>query len=236
MRTYAALNFQYDTLVDNDGYYYSYDLTDTQYDFSIEHAFIELGGFRVGKTDSLFITFTGYAGGVINDDIIGYGPHGTNQIAYGWSNDSGLAIAVALEEGDGDIIAPFLPPDYFQPNLYTLDSYAPHVVAGIGWQGAWGGVGVVAGYDAVWDEGAVKARVDFYPTDRLALFAMAGLASYDSDFFYYPDYYYEQSRLSRLHRQGQPELLRALGRQLGGLGRRLVHADRQGHDQRSGLL
>jgi hypothetical protein len=190
LRTYAAINFQYDTLADNEGYYDSYDFTNTSEYMSIEHAYIELGGFRIGKTDSLFSTFTGYAGGVINDDIIGYGPYGTNQIAYGWSSDSGLSIAVALEEGDGDQIAPFLPPSFDQPNLYTLDSYAPHVVAGIGWQGAWGGASVVAGYDAVWEEGAVKARVDFYPTDRLSLFAMAGLASYDSDFVYYPDYYY----------------------------------------------
>ena len=58
----------------------------------------------------------------------------------------------------------------------------PHVVGGVGWQGAWGGVSLVAGYDSVWEQGAVKGRVDFYPTDRLSLFAMAGLASYDDDF------------------------------------------------------
>jgi hypothetical protein len=55
-------------------------------------------------------------------------------------------------------------------------------VGGAGWQGAWGGVAVVAGYDSVWGEGAVKGRVDFYPTDRLSLFAMAAWASYDDDY------------------------------------------------------
>ena len=46
-------------------------------------------------------------------------------------------------------------------DLYTLDDYVPHVVGGVGWTGGWGGVSVVAGYDAVWEEGAVKGRVDF---------------------------------------------------------------------------
>ncbi len=41
---------------------------------------------------------------------------------------------------------------------------------------------VVAGYDSVWEEGAVKGRVDFYPTDRLSLFVMAGWSSYNEDF------------------------------------------------------
>jgi len=189
LRAYAAINFSYDTFVPTQESYYDDRLSDTSDYFSIEHAYIELAGFRVGKTDSLFSTFTGYAGGVINDDIIGYGPYGTHQIAYGWANDSGFGAAVALEEGAGNIIAPFLAPGYPGQNLYTLDSYVPHVVGGVGWQGAWGGASVVAAYDAVWEQGAVKGRLDFYPTDRLSLFAMAGWASRDSSFRVYPDYY-----------------------------------------------
>jgi hypothetical protein len=182
LRTYAAINFDWETETpdpdfDDNGF------TSTIANFSIEHAYLQLGGFRAGKTDSLFSTFTGYAGGVINDDVIGYGPYGTHQISYGWESDSGLYVAVALEEGEGDLIAPFIPPDFNQPDLYTLDSYTPHVVGGVGWQGAWGGASVVAGYDSVWEEGSVKGRIDFYPTDRLSLFAMAGWSSYDEDYF-----------------------------------------------------
>ena len=151
-------------------------------DWSVEHAYIELAGFRVGMTNSLFSTFTGYAGGVINDDVIGYGPYDTHQIAYGWASDNGFGFAVALEEGGGGEIAPFVPPFVGEPDLYALDSYVPHVVGGVGWQGAWGGASLVAGYNSVWEQGAIKGRVDFYPTDRLSLFAMAGLASYDDDF------------------------------------------------------
>ena len=53
------------------------------------------------------------------------------------------------------------------PSFYTLDDYVPHVVAGVGWTGGWGGVSVVAGYDAVWEEFAVKARVDVKATEAL---------------------------------------------------------------------
>jgi hypothetical protein len=193
LRTYAAINFNYDAAVTDDfAYSYNDRISTTLDDYvSIEHAYLQLGGFRVGKTDSLFSTFTGYAGGVINDDVIGYGPYGTHQISYGWSSDSGFGAAVALEVGDGDEIAPFLPPEFNQTNLYTLDSYTPHVVAGVGWQGAWGGIGVVAGYDSVWEQGAIKGRIDFYPTDRLSLFVMAGWSSYDED--NQPDLFYCQN-------------------------------------------
>lgn len=188
LRTYAAINFEWETeaVVPQ---FENYAFTDAVTNVSIEHAYLQLGGFRIGKTDSLFSTFTGYGGGVINDDIIGYGPYGTHQMAYGWANDSGFGVTVALEVGDGNLIAPFLAPDFDDPNLYTLDSYMPHLVGGVGWQGAWGGVSLVAAYDSVWEEGAIKARVDFYPTDRLSLFAMVGWSTYDSD--YYPPFYWE---------------------------------------------
>ncbi|MCG3023957.1 porin, partial [Escherichia coli] len=38
----------------------------------IPNAFTELGGFRIGVADELFGSFTGYAGSVINDDVINY--------------------------------------------------------------------------------------------------------------------------------------------------------------------
>ena len=182
LRGYAAVSFDYQTTILYNRYNDRFSAIAPE-ETSIEHAYIELAGFRVGKTDSLFSTFTGYAGGVINDDIIDYGPGKTHQIAFGWASDNGFGFAVALEAGAGDDIAPLLPPAFDPLDLYTIDSYSPHVVGGVGWQGAWGGVSVVAGYDSVWDQGAVKGRVDFYPTDRLALFAMVGWASRDEDYF-----------------------------------------------------
>jgi hypothetical protein len=168
LRTYAAINFQYD--VEND--YQTY----TQDELAIEHAYIELGGFRVGKTDSLFATFTGYSSGVSNDGLVPYAPFGTHQIAYTFTGGNGFTAAVALEEGGGGE-GPY--DDY----SYALDDYVPHVVGGIGWTGGWGGVSVVAGYDAVFEEGAVKGRVDFNVNDAISLFVMGAWASNDdSDF------------------------------------------------------
>jgi hypothetical protein len=195
LRTYAALNFQWDTAVTgevtalpdgtlipfNNGFTYSDAF------WSPEHIYVELGGFRAGKTDSLFSTFTGYAGGVIHDDIIPYGPFDTHQIAYTWTGGNGWTAAVALEEGAGSRITPFNlepgPTIFAGPDLYTLDRYVPNVVAGVGWTGGWGGVSVVGGYDAVWEQGAVKGRIDFNVNDALSVFVMAAWASVDNRFF-----------------------------------------------------
>ena len=63
--------------------------------------------------------------------------------------------------------------------IYALDDYVPHVVGGVGWTGGWGGVSVVAGYDAVFDEGAIKGRVDFNVNDAISLFVMGAWSSND---------------------------------------------------------
>jgi hypothetical protein len=181
LRVYTAINFQYDTS-GGPG-----EFTDASDNVGIEHAYIELGGFRIGKTDSLFSTFTGYAGGIINDDIISYGPFGTHQIAYTFTGGNGFSAAVALEMGDGgsaffDDDGDILTAPVFIPNLYTLDSYVPHVVGGIAWTQGWGGISAVAGYDANWEEWAGKVRLDVNATEQLSLFIMAGYASKDEVF------------------------------------------------------
>ena len=135
--------------------------TTTADELAIDHAYIELGGFRVGKTDSLFSTFTGYSSGVSNDGLVPYGPFGTHQIAYTFTGGNGFTAAIALEEGGGGEGA-------YDLGNYALDDYIPHVVGGVGWTGGWGGVSVVGGYDAVYEEGAVKGRVDFNAGDAIS--------------------------------------------------------------------
>jgi hypothetical protein len=169
LRTYAAINFDYNTNT-FDGLTYTSDA------LGIEHAYIELGGFRIGKTDSLFSTFTGYSSGVANDGLVPYGPFGTHQIAYTFTGGNGFTAAVALEEGGSGSGA-------YDVFSYALDDYVPHVVGGVGWTGGWGGVSVVAGYDAVYSEGAVKGRVDFNASDAISLFVMGAWASNDDDVF-----------------------------------------------------
>ncbi|RUV91465.1 porin [Mesorhizobium sp. M5C.F.Ca.IN.020.14.1.1] len=162
LRSYAALLFQYTTSAP-DG------VTTATDSVVVDEAYIELGGFRVGKAKSLFKTITNDAGGVMNDDLggIGYGPGNANQIAYTFKSQSGFSAGIALEEGNGP--------------LYTLDSYLPHVVAGVSYKQDWGGISAVIGYDSVWEEVAGKVRLDLNATEQLSLFIMAGLASNNDD-------------------------------------------------------
>jgi hypothetical protein len=178
LRVYGAFNFQY-TTDDDDG------ITDASDAMDIEHAYIELGGFRVGKTDSLFVSMTGFAGGVVNDDLVDYEPDRTHQISYTFTGGNGFQAAIALEEGagdrdvdlDGDGFADFT-------KSYALDSYVPHVVAGASLTQGWGGVSAAVGYDSVWDEWAGKVRLDVNATDRITAFILAGYSSTDTGSYY----------------------------------------------------
>jgi hypothetical protein len=70
-------------------------------------------------------------------------------------------------------------------NAFTIDSYVPHVVAGVGYTGGWGSVRVVGGYDSVWEEFAVKARLDVNASETISLFVMGGYKSDEAN----PNYY-----------------------------------------------
>ncbi|RUW21056.1 porin, partial [Mesorhizobium sp. M1E.F.Ca.ET.041.01.1.1] len=65
--------------------------TETKFDFSnggptstpkLSFAWIQLGGLRVGKDESAYDQFIGYAGNVIQDTIIPYGMKDTNVVQY----------------------------------------------------------------------------------------------------------------------------------------------------------
>jgi Porin subfamily len=185
LRACGAFDFQYDTNQDSQTFFEgtaretTVNFVSAENEFSVEHAYLELGGFRAGVTDSLFSTFTNYAGNVIHDDEISYGPFETHQLAYTFNAGNGFTAAIALEEGSGDddvnvdlgndgVL------DEVSADIYTLDSYIPHVVAGVGYTAGWGGVSVVAGYDSVWEQAAVKGRVDAKFNDAFSAFVMAG--------------------------------------------------------------
>ena len=176
LRAYMQINFNWDSddgygviAVDTDGDGVAdteFDTTGTEQSTSLNHAYIELGGFLIGKTDSLFTTFTDFAGSVINDDFaVPFGPYDTHTIQYKFDAGNGFTAAIALEEGNGV--------------LYTLDDYVPHVVGGVGYTGGWGSIRVVAGYDAVWEEYAIKAKLDVKATEALSLFVMGGFKDDD---------------------------------------------------------
>ncbi|MBX3570130.1 MAG: porin [Rhizobiaceae bacterium] len=103
---------------------------------------ITLGGLLVGLADSYYTSFVGYAGDIINDDVVSYGPFELNQIAYSF-NAGGFSGYIAVED-DGK----------------TGEDYAPDVTGGVGFSVGDFGVKVVGGYDESADEGAIKARID----------------------------------------------------------------------------
>lgn len=154
LRSYIQINFDVDSAVADGGQ-----------EAQIENAYIEIGGLRVGFTDSLFTTLTYYAGGVLRDDIVGYGPFGTNQIAYTFSSANGFSVSAALEQGYGTQLA---------------DGVLPHIVAGAAYAKDWGSFTAVAAYDSVSEEWAGKARLDVTFSPVYSAFLMAGLKSDDS--------------------------------------------------------
>ena len=190
LRSYAAINFNYQggtttTIVGTDpdtGALITTSNYDNNDGVSIEHAYIELGGFRIGKTDSLFSTFTDYSSGVMNDGIVPYGPFGTLQIAYTYTGANGFSAAVALEQGDQSEIVY----GSDQPYGGITQDYAPYVVGGVSFTQGWGKIGVVAGYDSWQSEVAVKARLDINITETASVFVMGAWdsAGFDNENFY----------------------------------------------------
>jgi hypothetical protein len=148
---------------------------------SLNFAWIQLGGLRVGHDESAFDTFTGYAGNVINDTIVPYGGFGTNVVQYYFDAGNGFSAVVSLEEGAGNAFDGSQ--GVFQPDNTgndSIDSYVPNVVGGVKYTQGWGAISGVVAYDAPWEEWAGKVRLDVNATNELSLFVMAGYGSDDN--------------------------------------------------------
>jgi hypothetical protein len=133
--------------------------------WSLKFAWIQLGGLRIGKDESVFTTFTGYAGNVMADDVVGYGSFDTNLISYYFDAGNGFSAVVSLEEGAGSD---------------SIDSYVPHVVVGAKYTQGWGAITAVGGYDSNWEEWAGKIRLAVNASEQLSLFVMAGYGTDDN--------------------------------------------------------
>ena len=118
---------------------------------------ISLGGFLIGKNDSVYSTYLGYAGDVINDDVIEYGINGTdelNQATYTYDAGNGFTAVASLEDSNsGAGVKGANGED-------ASNHYAPDAVLGLGYKVGDFGFKVVGGYDSIVEEGAVKARID----------------------------------------------------------------------------
>ncbi|AZN72509.1 porin [Georhizobium profundi] len=106
-------------------------------------ATISLGGLTMGKSESMFTQWTDYAGSVINDGIVGFGPFDAQLISYTYDAGNGFSAMVSIED-----------------DISTGLGYIPDVVAGAKYEAGAFALSVVGGYDENEDEGAIKARLD----------------------------------------------------------------------------
>ncbi|MCY0095808.1 porin [Hoeflea ulvae] len=163
LRTYTELRFQWDTNAALTGY-------TNDGETSVNFAWVQLGGLRIGKDESVFTTFTGYAGSVINDGLIyDPGPFDTNLISYAY-NGGAFRAALSLEQGDDSASA---------TAGWGIDDYMPHVVAGVGYTAGMLDLSAVLGYDTREDIGLVnrggwsaKVRANLTLNDQASVFAM----------------------------------------------------------------
>jgi hypothetical protein len=161
LRGFAHINFDYD--YSNSTNFPAGVAGGNNNNFSMNHAWIELGGFRIGKTDSYFSSITGYSSNVSNDGAgVAYGPFDTHVIAYTFAGGNGFTATIAVEDGSG---------------FGAIDDYVPHVVGGFALTQGWGAVSAVAAYDSVAEEGSFKARVDVNVSDALSVYVMGAYAT-----------------------------------------------------------
>ncbi|WP_019223951.1 porin [Bartonella rattaustraliani] len=149
-------------------------------------AYIELGGFRVGLDDTIFNTWTGGYGNVLNDDSIApAGTTRTNFISYTFSGDSGFSAIIGAELGNASV--PSAGAFYYLDKNDTIEQlpndqlpskkikdYTPNIVFGVKFMQKWGGFSTVAAYDAYYKKWAGKVRLDLNLNDRLNLWVMSG--------------------------------------------------------------
>ncbi|MFD9898026.1 porin [Mesorhizobium sp. NPDC059025] len=152
---------------------------------SLNYAWIQLGGLRVGKDESAFNTFIGYAGNVIQDTLVPYGDFDTNLISYTFDAGNGFSAIVSLEQGAGsyntllkDAAGNWVPGVVSN----TIDSYVPNVVGGVKYTAGWGGITGVVAYNSNYEEWAGKIRLDVKATDQIDLWVMGGYGTDDNAF------------------------------------------------------
>ncbi|RWB78744.1 MAG: porin [Mesorhizobium sp.] len=171
LKTYTETRFNYGN---SSGDFLNQDASNSSRDdwqgrnksLSLRFAWIQLGGLRVGKDDTAFDTFIGYAGNVIQDTLVPYGGQESNVVQYYFDAGSGFSGLISLEEGAGKV--------------GTIDSYVPHVVGGLKYKGDWGAVTGVVAYDSNYEEVAGKVRLDVNVSKELTLFVMGGYGTDDN--------------------------------------------------------
>lgn len=151
-------------------------------------AYIELGGFRVGVDDTIFNSWTGGYGNVLNDDSIApAGTTRTNFISYTFNGDAGFSAIIGAELGNSSVKEPketyyyinsndeidLVPSDNLPPSK-EIKNYNPNLVVGMKFTQKWGSAATVVAYDSYYKKWAGKVRVDFNVNDRFNIWTMFG--------------------------------------------------------------
>lgn len=157
----------------------------------LKHAYIQLGGLMLGKTDSAFHSFTGYLGDVINDDVVAPGLYNTNLVSYTFTGGNGFSAIISAEQGEqdylnvvgGNVVGFQWKNSYYGKNgkIYdgVINNYMPHLVGGVKFEQAWGAIAAAAAYDSEIEEWAAKVRLDVNVTDQFSVWVQGGYASYE---------------------------------------------------------
>ncbi len=102
LRAYAEIRTQWDS--DNNE-----ATRQGETEVTLNFGYIELAGFRVGKDESIYTTWTGYAGGLINDGLVPFGPFDVTLISYTYDFGNGFSIIGGVEDNQDNTNGPSAP-------------------------------------------------------------------------------------------------------------------------------
>ena len=127
LRSYVEARFQYDSATESNTAF-------------LNQGFIELGNqtgtFRVGRTDTAYTRFLGYAGPVIYDGSFGFNTK--NEVSYTFTGGNGFSAILAAHD------------------LAGSNDFDFGIEAGAKLAQGWGDIGVIAAYDTAAEEWGAK--------------------------------------------------------------------------------
>lgn len=142
--------------------------------------YIELGGLKIGYSDSIYEAWFDWDNGIINDDTVNYSGDMTPFISYSKILGNGVSFIIGAETGaETDLSFVTSDDDNIRIQVeethdYRIAGYMPHVVGGIKYEAERSIVTIAAGYDAKIHEVGIKGRLDYRLTDATGVFAMLG--------------------------------------------------------------
>lgn len=146
----------------------------------ISDLYIELGGLKIGYSDSIYETWFDWDNGAINDDTVNYSGDMTPVISFTKNLNNGFSYTIGAEIGaETDLSFVSADDDNIRIQVdethdYRITGYMPHVVGGIKYEAERGTVTIAAGYDAKIREVGIKGRLDYRLTDAIGVFTMLG--------------------------------------------------------------